>query len=191
MRRRLIAFAVAALAVVAAGCAIPTQSGPSSMAPSKVPFDLLNPHPPTTTTTTQPKPSSYVAVKVFYLNTTNDLTAVQRFVVAPAPLVGVIGALLDGPSSSDPQGISTAIPSNVRVLTVTTQGGIATVNMNAAFGAITGNSIELAVGQIVATVTADQGGNIGVLFEINGQRTSVPIANGSQVNGPVYLIEFL
>jgi hypothetical protein len=191
MKRRLIALAVAALAVLTAGCAIPTQSGPSSMAPSKVPFDLLNPHPPTTTTTTQPKPSSYVAVKVFYLNTNNDPTAVQRFVVAPAPLVAVIGALLDGPSSSDAQGISTAIPSNVRVLTVTTQGGIATVNMNAAFGAITGNSIELAVGQIVATVTADQGGNIGVLFEINGQRTSVPIANGSQVNGPVYLIEFL
>jgi hypothetical protein len=191
MRRRLIALAVAALAVVAGGCAIPTQSGPSTMAPSKVPFDLLDPHPPTTTTTTQPKPSSYVAAKVFYLNTMNDLTAVQRFVVAPAPLIAVIGALLDGPSGSDPQGISTAIPSNVRVLTVSTQAGIATVNMNAAFGAITGNSIELAVGQIVATVTADQGGNTGVLFEINGQRNSVPIANGSQVNGPVYLIEFL
>jgi spore germination protein GerM len=132
-----------------------------------------------------------VAVKVFYLDTTNDLTAVQRFVAAPAPLTAVIGALLGGPSSSDPQGISTAIPSNVKVLTVTTQAGIATVNMNAAFGAITGNSIELAVGQIVATVAADQGGNTGVLFEIDGQRTSVPIANGSQVNGPVYLIEFL
>jgi hypothetical protein len=184
-------LALAALAVVAAGCAIPTQSSPSSMAPSKVPFGLLNPHPPTTTTTTQPKPSSYVSVQVFFLNATNALTAVQRFVAAPAPLTAVIGALLDGPSSSDPQGISTAIPSNVKVLTVTTQAGIATVNMNAAFGAITGNSIELAVGQIVATVAADQGGNTGVLFEIDGQRTSVPIANGSQVNGPVYLIEFL
>ncbi len=63
--------------------------------------------------------------------------------------------------------------------------------MNAAFGAITGNSIEEAVGQIVATVVEDVGPNTGVLFEIDGQRTSVPIANGSQASGPVYLIEFL
>ena len=108
------------------------------MAPSKVPFDLLDPHPPTTTTTTQPKPSSYVSVQVFFLNATNELTAVQRFVAAPAPLTAVLGALLEGPSSSDPQGTATAIPSNVKVLSVSTQAGIVTVNMNAAFGAITG-----------------------------------------------------
>ena len=30
-------------ALLAAGCAIPTQSAPSTMAPSKVPFDLLDP----------------------------------------------------------------------------------------------------------------------------------------------------
>jgi spore germination protein GerM len=191
VRRRLAALAVAALAVTATGCAIPTQSAPSTMPPSKVPFDLLNPHPPTSTTTTQPKPSSYVAVQVFFLNAASGLTPVQRFVAAPAPLNAVLNALLEGPSSSDPQGISTAIPSNVKVLSVSMQTGIVTVNMNAAFGAITGNSIEEAVGQIVATVVIDQGNNPGVLFEIDGQRTSVPIANGSQVSGPVYLIEFL
>jgi spore germination protein GerM len=186
-------LAMATLAVVAAGCAIPTQSAPSTMGPSKVPFDLLNPHPPTTTTTTQPKPTSYVSVQVFFLNATNALTAVQRFVLAPAPLTSVLGALLEGPSSSDTQGITTAIPNNVKVLSATTQANIVTVNMNAAFGAITGNSIEEAVGQIVATVVVDMGpnANTGVLFEIDGQRTSVPIANGSQVSGPVYLIEFL
>jgi spore germination protein GerM len=194
MRRRMTmtVLAVATLAVVAAGCAIPTQSSPSTMGPSKVPFDLLDPHPPTTTTTTQPKPTSYVSVQVFFLNATNALTAVQRFVLAPAPLTAVLGALLEGPSGSDPQGIATAIPSNVKVLSVTPpQNGVVTVNMNAAFGAITGNSIEEAVGQIVATVVVDIGPNTGVLFEINGQHTSVPIANGSQVLAPVYLIEFL
>jgi spore germination protein GerM len=134
-----------------------------------------------------------VAVQVFFLNTSNALTQVQRFVAAPAPLIAVLGALLEGPSSSDPQGISTAIPSNVKVLSVAMQSGVVTVNMNAAFGAITGNSIEEAVSQIVATVAIDQGNNPGVLFEIDGQRTSVPIANGSQSepNVPVYLIEFL
>ena len=194
MRRRvtMAVLGLAALAVVAAGCAIPTQGSPSTMAPSKVPFDLLNPHPPTTTTSTQPKASSFVAVQVFFLNAAEALTAAQRFVAAPAPLTAVLGALLEGPSSSDPQGTVTAIPSNVRVLSAAqTQPGIVTVNMNAAFGAITGNSIEEAVGQIVATVVEDVGPNTGVLFEIDGQRTSVPIANGSQVSGPVYIIEFL
>jgi hypothetical protein len=193
VRRRptVLAAVLAVLAFLAAGCAIPTQSAPSSMPSSKVPFDLLNPHPPTTTTTTQPKPSSYVAVQVFFLNAASDLTPVQRFVVTPAPLTAVLSALLEGPSSSDPQGTSTAIPSNVRVVSTSMQAGIVTVNMNAAFGAITGNSIEQAVGQIVATVVVDEGDSTGVLFEIEGQRTSVPIANGSQVSGPVYLIDFL
>jgi hypothetical protein len=40
-------------------------------------------------------------------------------------------------------------------------------------------------------VVVDEGDSTGVLFEIEGQRTSVPIANGSQVSGPVYLIDFL
>jgi spore germination protein GerM len=194
MRRGLAGLAVALLAVVATACAVPTQGAPSTMAPSKVPFDLLNPHPPTTTTTTQPKATSFVAVQVYFLNDTNALTPVQRFVSAPAPLMSVLGALLEGPSSSDPQGITTAIPTDVRVLSaVTTQPGIVTVNMNAAFGAITGNGLEEAVAQIVATVVTDQGSNPGVLFEIDGQRTTVPIANGSQSepNTPVYLIEFL
>jgi spore germination protein GerM len=88
-------------------------------------------------------------------------------------------------------GVVTAIPGNVTVLSTTTQGGVVTVNMNTAFGQITGNNTELAVAQIVATVATENGLATGVIFEIDGQRTQVPIANGSQVAGPVYLIEFL
>ena len=116
----------------------------------------------------------------------------QRVVAAPAPLTTIITSLLSGPTQADTaKGLSTAIPGNVTVLSTTTQGNIVTVNMNAAFGAITGISIELAVSQIVATVASENGFNTGVLFEIDGQRTSVPIVNGSQVTDPVYLIEFL
>ena len=170
----LAVLALAMLAVVASGCAVPTQSAPSTMGPSKVPFDLLDPHPPTTTTTTQPKPTSFVAVQVFFLNAANALTAAQRFVAAPAPLAAVLGALLEGPSTSDPQGITTAIPSNVKVLSVTTQAGIVTVNMNAAFTAITGNSIEEAVGQIVATVVVDVGPPRGCSSRSTGSAPASP-----------------
>jgi spore germination protein GerM len=187
--RRHAALAAVLLAFVAAGCAIPTQSAPSTMSSSKVPFGLLDPHLPTTTTT---QPKSFVPVKVFFLNTTNQLASAPRDVAAPAPLSAVVTSLLAGPTKGETdQGLSTAIPSDVSVLSATTQDGIVTVNLSAAFGDITGNSIELAVGQIVATVATENGLNTGVVFQIAGQRTSVPIANGSQVNGPVYLIEFL
>ncbi len=191
MRRRIAVLpAVIALILLATGCAIPTQQSPSTIAPTKVPFHLLDPHVPTTTTT-QPKPSSYVEVKVFLLNSSNQPTAVQRLVAAPAPLDAIISAMLVGPSSADPPGTTTAIPSDVRVLSVTQQGSVVTVNMSSAFGQITGINSELSVAQIVATIANENGLGTGVIFEIDGQRTSVPIANGSLVTGPVYLIEFL
>jgi len=192
VRRRLAALILSTLALVATGCAIPTQRSPSVMSPSKVPFGLLNPHPPTTTTT-QPKPSSYVPVKVFFLNSAAQLTPAVRYVAAPAPLDAIVSAMLAGPFSSESsQGITTAIPSDVAVLSVVPpQNNIVTVNMNTAFGTITGNNAELAVAQIVTTIVTASGVNTGVLFEIDGQRTSVPIANGSQVSTPVYLLDFL
>jgi spore germination protein GerM len=187
--RRHAALAAVLLAFVAAGCAIPTQSAPSTMSPSKVPFGLLDPHLPTTTTT---QPKSFVSVKVFFLGSTNQLEAASRFVASPAPLSAVITSMLAGPTKGETdQGLSTAIPSDVSVLSAITQDGVVTVNLSAAFGQITGNSIELAVAQIVATVVTENGPTTGVVFEIEGERTSVPIANGSQVNGPVYLLQFL
>jgi spore germination protein GerM len=193
-RRRLGVTALVPLALLATGCAIPTQGSPSAIASSRVPFHLLDPHPPTTTTT-QPKPSSYVGVKVYFLNANaNDaLTPVDRLVSAPAPLESILGALLVGPTSGDSAaGLTTAIPSDVTVISAgTTSSNVVTVNFNAAFGQITGTATEQAVAQVVSTVVNEVGLGTGVIFQIEGQRTSVPIANGSQVAGPVYLLQFL
>ncbi len=191
MRRRLLAGALlAVVALLASACAIPTQGAPVPIAPSKVPFNLLNSHVPTTTTT---QPKSFVAVKVFFLNENSQLQPVQQYLASgSATLINLLGALMAGPSPSDvDNNISTAIPSDVAVLSATTAANIVTVNMNGAFGQITGIDTELAVGQIVATVAAQIGYGTGVVFEIDGQRTSVPVANGSQVTGPVYVIDFL
>ncbi len=43
----------------------------------------------------------------------------------------------------------------------------------------------------MSTIVNEVGLTTGVIFEIAGQRTDVPIANGSQVAGPVYLLQFL
>ncbi|HTU38517.1 MAG TPA: GerMN domain-containing protein [Acidimicrobiales bacterium] len=190
MRRLLCAVALVALAATLTSCAIPTQSSPNTIANSKVPFNLMDKHPPTTSTT-QPNTSSYVPVKVYLLDSTSALTPAQRFVPPPAPLIAVLRALLVGPTSSETaSGITTAIPSNVEVLGVSSQSGVVTVNLNSAFEEITGPSTQLAVGQIVWTIANEVGWNTGVVFEIEGQRTDVPIANGSLVPGPVYYLQF-
>ena len=77
------------------------------------------------------------------------------------------------------------------MLSTTTQGGVVTVNMNSAFGQITGTPPSSPWRRSSPPSPTENGLGTGVIFEIDGQRTSVPIANGSQVTGPVYLIEFL
>jgi spore germination protein GerM len=188
MRRRTgPAVFLAALCCVLAGCAIPTQSSPQSIPPSKVPFSLLDPHLPTTTTTL-PNLSSLVPVKVFFLNASEQLQPEGRVVASPAPLQAILTSLMVGPSQGEARnGVSTALPNDVTVLSTTTQGQVVTVNMNSAFGQITGTNSELAVGQIVATVANENGLGTGVVFEIDGEHQSVPVANGSQVSGPIYL----
>ncbi len=190
MTRRVGPMVLAAMLCCAlAGCGIPTQGSPQSIPASKVPPALLDPHPPTTTTTT---PNSFVQVEVFFLTASSQLQPEDRLLQPPAPLQSILSSLMTGPSQTEAaSGLTTAIPDDVAVLSTTTQGNVVTVNMNSAFGQITGNDTELAVGQIVATVAAAIGWGTGVMFEIDGQHTSVPIANGSQANGPVYLLEFL
>jgi hypothetical protein len=183
--------ALAVTGLLAAGCAIPTQARPSTIASRNVPFHLLNPRPPTTSTT-QPALTSLVPVKIFLLSPTQQLDSVQRLILSPAPLTSVLASLVVGPTSSEAaNGTTTAIPSSVRVLSVTTVNGIVTVNFNSAFAQITGADTELAVSQVVATVATQNGLGTGVIFEIGGVRTSVPIASGAEVLGPVYALQFV
>jgi hypothetical protein len=183
------------LALAAAGCAIPTQSGPSTIANNRVPFGLLNPQSPVTTTT-QPKPSSLVPIQVFFVSPSQQFVAVNRVVEAPAPLSSVITSMLAGPTKAEaasPLLLTTAIPNSVVCLSASTEPGSNTVvvDFNDAFSQISGTSAELAVAQVVSTIAAQNGNATGVIFEIQGQRTSVPIASGASVPGPVYLLQFV
>jgi spore germination protein GerM len=190
--RRLWALSLVLLAAFGAGCALPTQGSPSAIPASHVPFNLLEPHLPTTTTT-QPNPSSYISVKVYFLNANANyaLTATNRLVSAPAQLPAVITVLVAGPSSSESAGgLTTAIPPDVAVLSAgETSSGVVTVNFNTAFAQITGTALQQAVAQVVTTVVNNTSIGTGVVFEINGTHTSVPIANGALVAGPVYLLD--
>jgi hypothetical protein len=189
--RLRVACACLIAALVLAGCAIPTQRDPVAIPSNHVPGGLLNPRLPTTTTT-QPKAS--VPVKIYLLNANHRLVSVTRVVEIPAPLKSVLISLLGGPSRPEETSkITTAIPSSVRVISVdqSQSSPLITVNFNDAFGQITGSFTELAVAQVVATVVTQSGPDTGVIFEINGQQITVPVASGAQVAGPVYLLQFL
>jgi hypothetical protein len=186
---RVICAAVVA-GIVVSGCAIPTQRDPSAIPPNRVPFGLLD-HQLPTTTTTEPKAS--VPVKIYLLGPDHKLVAVPRVVQIPAPLKAVIISLLGGPSRrEESERITTAIPSDVQVISVTVSktAPLVTVNFNDAFGEITGSATELAVAQVVFTVVTQTSLDTGVLFEIGGQTISVPVGNGNQVATPVYLSQF-
>jgi hypothetical protein len=191
VKRVSLLGAVLVAGLAATGCAIPTQSRPSTISPSHVPFNLLGPQSPTTSTT-QPPLASLVQVKIFLLGANQQLEAAQRLIPSPAPLSSVIKSLVVGPTNSEAvAGITTAIPSSVEVLSVTTVSTTVTVNFNSAFADITGAATEIAVSQVVSTVAAQNGIGTGVIFEIGGVRTSVPVASGAEVLGPVNVLQFI
>jgi spore germination protein GerM len=188
-RPRLVALLVV-LGLAGAGCGIPTQQGPNTILPNQVPFGLLSSEPPSTTTT-QPRLSSLVPVKIYLLTRDQQLTAVERYVFSPAPLNSVLAALVSGPTASDSSsGLTSAVPSDVTILGAQLVGSSVTVNLSSSYSSVTGASAEQAAAQIVATVVAQDGLGTGVLFEIDGQHINVQVASGAMVPGPVYLLQF-
>ena len=106
---------------------------------------------------------------------TNQLQPATRYVAGTAPLTSILGALHARATTRGGDG--SPRPSRATwpcSRPPPTAGNVVTVNMNSAFGEITGTDTELAVGQIVATVAAANGNGTGVLFEIDGQRTRCP-----------------
>jgi Sporulation and spore germination len=191
VRRSPIIGAIVIAGLVIAGCAIPTQGTPSAIPASHVPSGLLNPQLPTTTTT---QPKAAVQVKIFLLGPNRRLVEETRVAPVPAPLKLVVIQLLGGPlQKEEREGISTAIPSSVHLISATLSNNppLATVNFNQAFGEITGSSTELAVAQVVFTVVTASTLDTGVIFQIDGQTISVPMAGGGQVPSPVYLSQYL
>jgi spore germination protein GerM len=190
-RRRWLG-AVVLGGLIAAGCGIPTQQQPSTISPDRVPLGLASGTLPETPTT-QPNLKSEAEVTIYLLQLPAEtLVARTRVVQIPAPLKSILTSLLAGPEVAEAaNGITTAIPTGVQLLSVTTQGSMVTVNFNSAFGTITGSATELAVAQVVATVAAQNGSKTGVTFEVDSLPISVPIASGAQVPGPVYILQFI
>ena len=172
---------LAALVTLATGCGVPVDRGPTALPRRGVPFDLLAPETPTSSTSTQP-PQVAVTVQVYLLAPTGHVAAVNRDVPVPAPLTTVLGALVDGPTNAEASaGLQTAIPTQTQVLSATVAGGTATVDLGGPFGQLVGQAQIDAVAQVVFTATALPGVT-GVAFELSGQPVDVPTASGADVS---------
>jgi spore germination protein GerM len=191
-RPRLAAAAVAVAAVALSACGIPTTGGPKPVSKPDVPFHLLAPQAPTTTTTTIPPTAFSVPVTVYFVAPSRQsLVATARSVEPPETLGAVLGVLLDGPTAIESdRNISTGFTAGVKVLDTTVTGSTATVDFNRAFGQISGTPQVLAVAQVVFTVAAQLGTDAGVQFEIAGKPTPVPTSSGAQATGPVHLLQY-
>ena len=99
--------------------------------------------------------------------------------------------MLAGPSTSEQdESLRSAIPDPSAVVDVSVAGGVATVNLTAAFSEIPANDQVLAVGQLVLTLTDLRG--IGrVRFVVDDVQVAVPLPNGETSEDSVSRDEYL
>ena len=180
--RRVVLLAIV-LALVAAGCSAPVDSGPRTLRAASLPADLRGAA-PSTTTTTQAAPGESVEVTVYFISG-DRLVPVKRRISPPVNVDKVLSALFAGPTDAERlNGLRTAISPDTTVLGAPVEAKIVTINVskNFAFGQVPEQIIGFA--QVVFTAV-DVDGVTGVLFAQNGRRLEVPQGDGSSTSAPL------
>ncbi len=180
--RRLAALLV--VLMCCAACGIPTGGSPTVIAKDRVPFNLLDPAPPTSTSSTVPHTVT-VPESIYLVSPNQHLIAVTRDIAVPASLNQVLGALLEGPTDAESAvGLQSFLTGSKTQVSASVSNGVATVDFTLNPVQVVGPNQTLAIAQVVFTAT-EQSGVTGVVFEIDGQPIAVPTASGTQVEGPV------
>ncbi len=103
--------------------------------------------------------------------------------------LSLLELLLGGPTVSEEQGgLRSAIPPNTVVKGVEVGRGAIAVDLSASFANIGGADEILAVGQIVATLTADTMRTVTILLE--GSPVAVPLPDGALTTEPVRFSDY-
>lgn len=107
------------------------------------------------------------------------LVDITRQLGSRHPVESTLTALLNGPTSrEDARGITSEIPPQTRLLTVSVTGGVVQVNLSREFqSAGSSQSALLRVAQVVRTLTSLKGVSF-VRFQIDGEFVSVPTDSG-------------
>lgn len=174
-RRRTAALLASAAALLLGACGVSAQSEPTAIAPEAVPFGLLEPTP---STTAVPEGRT---VDVFLVSG-DRLVQVSRSVPVDSGPTALVEALVAGPTDDERSfGTTTAVAPGT-VARVTTNRGVADVELTPAFREIRGEDQILALAQIVFTLT-EQPGIGGVRFTLDGEPVRLPTTDGARGDG--------
>ena len=177
-----------ALLPLLAACGLPSDGAPRQIADDKVPFELLGPSTPTPTSNVAGGPD----VRLYFLDGT-QLRAVNRTVSSRDPQL-VLKELVKGLIDTDPFGITTAIPKDTQIISVTNDGDTVVVTLNNAILNIGGAEQKNAFGQMVYTAT--DLGTRAIRFRVtdasggNEQDVPTPTDNGAKAE-PVTRSDFI
>jgi len=144
----------------------------------EIPFSLAR-------STASPPPETAQASFSLAFVRSGRLIDITRQLGSRRPVESTLNALLDGPTPrEDARGITSEIPPQTRLLTVSVSGGVAQVNLSREFqSAGSSQSVLLRVAQVVRTLTSLKGVSF-VRFQIDGEFVSVP-TNSGVVDRPV------
>lgn len=178
---RLVALlAVAVVALGALGsCGIPDDDAPRAVAADEIPDALVAA--PTTTTA----PQGGVGTNLFFIEAERgrSVLSAQRVPLDNQQARTVLEALVGTVPEDLPDGVNSSIPAETRVLGTSLDDGILTIDLSEEFATVSGDILIQAVGQLVFTAT-ERPGVDGVLFTIEGEPTTVPDAESSELTTP-------
>ena len=172
--------ALAAILLIASACG--GEAGPVTIPPERIPFPLSR------TAAADERVPQRLRFRLTFVGRVG-LRAVPRQLTTPLPPENsAIEALLDGPNARErARGLRTAIPPAARLLGVTVEDGIATVDLTQEFqSAASSRDVLLRVAQVVTTLVGlDDADVVAVRFSIEGSLVGVPTSREQAVERPV------
>jgi len=184
---RVAAVAIA-LVVVLAACGVSTRDELSTADAGDVPYDLLAPEVPTSTSTTEARRQTARAAVWFVAG--GEILPLFRDVPAPADLEGLLAALAAGPTEGEARlGARSSIPGGVGEIAGRVERRTAVIELPPGFADAAPREQLLGLAQLVYTAT-ELAAVDTVRFEIDGVQVAVPRADGSVVDAPLRRVDY-
>lgn len=207
---RLAWWLVVAAVAFAGGCGLPADGAVRTIRSSDVPYDLLDPAPPTTSPSTVPSIAAAPQPETYLLDVDHGLVpvptgfATSRSLVgptsSPAPtdssqaamtartilLVKLLATLERGPTPQQrAQGLGTALTSGVTIRLLSVRDTMAEIEVQSAFKEPAADRLPLAIGQMVLTATSVPGIEVVQLVR-DGIPLEVPLPGGALTAEPLH-----
>lgn len=181
-----------AVAVVAAGCGIPTGGQPDTIPSGDVPYGLTSPTASAPSVTSPPP--RVEQPRVFFVAPDNRLVGQGRELSGDTlrnRLADLLSSLADGPATTEREnGLTTALPPNVRLTVRGVDSGVATVDIEEKAQGPSGLEGRRAAAQIVLTATSLPGVH-AVLLAHDGAPLDAPLPSGRLTSEPLTAADYL